>query len=231
MLLEVNQAVSHIAGNPVLRDVSLSLANGETVALIGRNGAGKTSLLRTVMGILPLKKGSIQFSGADLGGLHSHDRARLGIGYAPEERRLVAKFSVYDNVMVPAWSCGLSDAVIRTRLDLIYTLTPELKEMSHRLGGLLSGGQQKMVALARALMAGDRLILLDEPFQGLAPALALRYADSLRLLRREKPELAILIAESNPKLLEPMADRFVSIERGEITRVVERHQSEQEDNV
>lgn len=231
MLLEIKQAVSHIAGNPVLRDVSLTLAPGETIALIGRNGAGKTSLLRTVMGILPLRKGTMRFDGADLGALPSHDRAKLGIGYAPEERRLIAKFTVYDNIMVPAWSCGLSDSVIRARLDLIYTLTPELKDMSHRLGGLLSGGQQKMVALARALMAGDSLVLLDEPFQGLAPALALRYADSLRLLRHEKPDLAILIAESNPKLLEPMADRFVSIERGEITSVVKRRPSEQENNV
>lgn len=228
MLLEINRAVSHIAGNPVLRGVSLNLDRGETVALIGRNGAGKTSLLRTVMGILPLKEGSMQFAGADLGGLPSHDRAGLGIGYAPEERRLIGKFTVYDNILVPAWSCGLSDTVIAQRLELIYTLAPELKDMSGRLGGLLSGGQQKIVALARALMAGESMILLDEPFQGLAPALARRYADSLRTLRQEQPDLAILIAESNPKLLEPMADRFISIERGEITSITDRHQSEQE---
>lgn len=215
-LLELDDVVSHIAGTAVVRGISLNMLTGETLALIGRNGAGKTSLIRTIMGILPTQNGTIMFDGQEISRLPTHARPGIGIGYAPEDRRLIAKFTVHDNLMTPAWACRLPAKTINERLDLIYTLAPELQEMAGRLGGLLSGGQQKMVALARAIMAGDRLILLDEPFQGLAPALALRYADSLRQLRREKPDLAIIVAESNPKLLESMADRMVLIERGEI---------------
>lgn len=207
--------VAHIEGTQVLREVSLTVNKGETVALIGRNGAGKTSLIRTVMGVLPLTSGQIVFNGQDLGKAPGHLRPELGIGYAPEERRLIGKFTVLDNILLPAWACRLSQSVIKQRLELVYEIAPELKEMSERLGGLLSGGQQKMVALARALMAGQELVILDEPFQGLAPALALSYAERLRQLRKQKPELAILIAESNPSLLESMADHLITIERGE----------------
>lgn len=216
MLLHIENLCARIEGASVLRAVSTSLASGETLALIGRNGAGKTSLLRAVMGVLPVDAGVVTFNGHDLTQQEAHRRALSGIGYAPEERRLIGKFSVYENILVPAWACGLSAKTTRERLDLIYAVAPELPALAQRAGGLLSGGQQKMVALGRALMAGDKLVLLDEPFQGLAPALALRYADSLRTLRAQKPDLAIIIAESNPKLLSPMVDRTIQIERGEI---------------
>lgn len=216
MVLQASKLVAHIEGAKVLREVDLDIRAGETVALIGRNGAGKTSLLRGIMGTLPLDQGSLRFQGQDLSAREAHARAGLGIGFAPEERRLIGKFSVIENMMVPAWACKLGASQVRERLDLIYSVAPELAQLTSRLGGLLSGGQQKMVALGRALMAGDKLVLLDEPFQGLAPALALRYADSLKTLRARKPDLAILITESNPKLLRPMADRVVTIERGEI---------------
>ncbi|AKQ57162.1 ABC transporter ATP-binding protein [Bordetella hinzii] len=216
MMLQASKLVAHIEGAKVLREVDLDIRAGETVALIGRNGAGKTSLLRGIMGTLPLDQGSLRFQGQDLSAREAHARAGLGIGFAPEERRLIGKFSVIENMMVPAWACKLGASQVRERLDLIYSVAPELAQLTSRLGGLLSGGQQKMVALGRALMAGDKLVLLDEPFQGLAPALALRYADSLKTLRARKPDLAILITESNPKLLRPMADRVVTIERGEI---------------
>ncbi|AZW19550.1 ABC transporter ATP-binding protein [Bordetella hinzii] len=215
-MLQASKLVAHIEGAKVLREVDLDIRAGETVALIGRNGAGKTSLLRGIMGTLPLDQGSLRFQGQDLSAREAHARAGLGIGFAPEERRLIGKFSVIENMMVPAWACKLGTSQVRERLDLIYSVAPELAQLTSRLGGLLSGGQQKMVALGRALMAGDKLVLLDEPFQGLAPALALRYADSLKTLRARKPDLAILITESNPKLLRPMADRVVTIERGEI---------------
>ncbi len=216
MMLQASKLVAHIEGAKVLREVDLDIRAGETVALIGRNGAGKTSLLRGIMGTLALDQGSLRFQGQDLAAREAHARAGLGIGFAPEERRLIGKFSVIENMMVPAWACKLGASQVRERLDLIYSVAPELAQLTARLGGLLSGGQQKMVALGRALMAGDKLVLLDEPFQGLAPALALRYADSLKTLRARKPDLAILITESNPKLLRPMADRVVTIERGEI---------------
>ncbi|MDF3862257.1 ATP-binding cassette domain-containing protein [Achromobacter denitrificans] len=216
MMLQASKLVAYIEGAKVLREVDLDIRAGETVALIGRNGAGKTSLLRGIMGTLPLAQGSLLFQGRSLAASEAHARAGLGIGFAPEERRLIGKFTVIENMMVPAWACKLGARQIRERLDLIYSVAPELEPLNHRLGGLLSGGQQKMVALGRALMAGENLVLLDEPFQGLAPALALRYADSLKTLRARKPDLAVLITESNPKLLQPMADRIVTIERGEI---------------
>ncbi len=216
MMLQASKLVAYIEGAKVLREVDLDIRAGETVALIGRNGAGKTSLLRGIMGTLPLAQGKLLFQGQSLAAREAHARAGLGIGFAPEERRLIGKFTVIENMMVPAWACKLGAQQIRERLDLIYSVAPELEPLSHRVGGLLSGGQQKMVALGRALMAGANLVLLDEPFQGLAPALALRYADSLKTLRARKPDLAVLITESNPKLLQPMADRIVTIERGEI---------------
>ncbi|TGV06308.1 ATP-binding cassette domain-containing protein [Alcaligenaceae bacterium 429] len=216
MALNVRTLSSQIAGNTVVRQVSFALEKGKTTALIGRNGAGKTSLLRTIMGLLPVSEGEMEFQGANLNQRQAHDRPMLGIGYAPEERRLIAKFTVLDNMLVPAWACKLSQAEIGRRLALIYSLSPELEQIGSRLGGLISGGQQKMVALGRALMAGDKLILLDEPFQGLAPALAIRYAESLKALRQAQPDLSILITESNPKLLEPIADQFLTIERGSL---------------
>jgi len=215
MLLEIDDVTAHIQGARVLRNVRMGLAAGETIALIGRNGAGKTSLLRAIMNVLSISDGAIRFGGEDISQLPAHDRAFLGIGYAPEDRRLIGKFTVLENIMVPAWACKLAPSVVRERLDLIYTVASELPQLRERLGGLISGGQQKMVALGRALMAGDKLVLLDEPFQGLAPALALRYAESLRTLRQHKPDLGILISESNPKLLRPMVDRTFLIERGE----------------
>lgn len=216
MLLQGKQLSAYIGTAHVLRNVDMQIATGETVALVGRNGAGKTSLLRTIMGTLTLASGRLEFNGQDLGHRASYVRAGLGIGFAPEERRLIGKFTVHENIMVPAWACGMSNHQIEEQLELIYSVAPELPMLSDRLGGLLSGGQQKIVALGRALMAGTRLVLLDEPFQGLAPVLAQQYAESLQRLREKRPNLAILITESNPKLLRPMANRMLTIERGEI---------------
>ncbi|MEB2398262.1 MAG: ATP-binding cassette domain-containing protein [Alcaligenaceae bacterium] len=215
-LLRVDQAVAAIAGSQVLRRVSVEIAAGETLALIGRNGAGKTSLLRVIMGALPLVEGKIEFSGRDITSMPAHERVGLGIGYAPEERRLIGKFTVQENILLPAWAGRLGAAEIQERLELIYFVAPELKDLSPRFGGLLSGGQQKMVALGRALMAGKHMVLLDEPFQGLAPALAQAYAGMLRALRDARPDLAILVTESNPQLLQSMADRMIVLERGEV---------------
>lgn len=215
-LLKINQAIATIAGNQVLRQVTVDISAGETLALIGRNGAGKTSLLRTIMGALPLVKGEILFNGQNISILAAHERVKMGIGYAPEERRLIGKFTVKENILLPAWASNLSASEIKHRLELIYSVAPELEGLSPRLGGLLSGGQQKMVALGRALMAGKHIVLLDEPFQGLAPALAHKYADMLRALRNAQPDLAILVTESNPLLLKAMADRMITLERGEI---------------
>ena len=200
----------------VLRDVSMSIAPARTTVLIGRNGAGKTTTLRSIMGLFALDGGRILLDELDLAGVASHDRARHGIGYAPEDRRVIAQFSVEDNLLLPAFALRLPAAERRRRLDEVYALLPELVTLRSRPGGVISGGQGKMVALGRALMVSTRYILLDEPFQGLAPALALSYVDALAKLRRTRPHLGMLITESTPKLLDKIVDVPLSIERGEV---------------
>ena len=205
-----------LQGARVLRGVSFQVPSGETVGLAGHNGAGKTTTLRALMGVVR-GRGEIRLDGASIDKLESAERARRGIGYAPEDRRLITALNVVENLRLPAEVRGFSAAEIKRRLDAVMTLLPELRALEDRPAGLLSGGQQKMAALGRALMIGDRLLLLDEPFQGLAPALARRYGDALRALRKQNPELAILITESNPALLTPIAEQVYTIERGEIS--------------
>jgi branched-chain amino acid transport system ATP-binding protein len=205
-----------IAGASVLRGVSLAVPAGGRVALIGRNGAGKTTTLRALMGLLPVKDGRIAVDGQDCLRVPAHRRTALGIGYAPEERRLFGSFTVQENLLLPAEVLGLPRPELQRRLEMVYDLLPELRGFAPRKAAGLSGGQGKMVALGRALMVGSRAVLLDEPFQGLAPALALRYAEALARLRDALPDVAILITESSPELLRSLVDTTFVIERGEI---------------
>ncbi|MBR1167984.1 ABC transporter ATP-binding protein [Bradyrhizobium sp. DASA03005] len=204
-----------IADAPVLRSVSFSLPPGATAALIGRNGAGKTTTVRTIMGFTKAS-GTVRLAGQDLGHVPPHRRPFLGIGYAPEDRRLFSAFTVEENILLPGRVAKLRSDEARRRLERAYSVLPELKELASRPAGSVSGGQGKMVALGRALMLGTRLIILDEPFQGLAPVLAQRYAEALRRLRSQDRDITLLITESNPKLLETFADVTLTIERGEI---------------
>jgi branched-chain amino acid transport system ATP-binding protein len=204
-----------IEGVPVLRNVSFSLKAGESAALIGRNGAGKTTTVRTIMGFTE-SGGTVRLAGQDLGPVPPHRRPSLGIGYAPEDRRLFSAFSVEENILLPCRVAKLSSEETRRRLDRAYSVLPELNELARRPAGSVSGGQGKMVALGRALMLGTRLVILDEPFQGLAPVLAQRYAEALRRLRAQDKDITLLITESNPKLLDTFADVTLTIERGEI---------------
>ncbi|WP_271540758.1 ABC transporter ATP-binding protein [Bradyrhizobium sp. CCBAU 45321] len=204
-----------IADAPVLRSVSFSLPPGATAALIGRNGAGKTTTVRTIMGFTKAS-GIVRLGGQDLGHVPPHRRPFLGIGYAPEDRRLFSAFTVEENILLPGRVAKLGADEARRRLERTYSVLPELKELASRPAGSVSGGQGKMVALGRALMLGTRLVILDEPFQGLAPVLAQRYAEALRRLRSQDRDITLLITESNPKLLETFADVTLTIERGEI---------------
>ncbi|MBR0649714.1 ATP-binding cassette domain-containing protein [Roseomonas terrae] len=215
-MLELNGVSVAIAGVPVLRNVSLTVPAGGRVALIGRNGAGKTTTLRTLMGLVTAGSGRVMIHGEDETRLPSHHRTRHGIGYAPEDRRLFGSFTVEDNMLLPAQVLRLDPSEINRRIERVYALLPELKDLAPRKAAGLSGGQGKMVALGRALMVGTRAVLLDEPFQGLAPALALRYAEALKRLRAALPDVAILITESNPELLRPLVEQTYVIERGEI---------------
>jgi ABC-type branched-subunit amino acid transport system ATPase component len=216
-MLRLASVQVRIAQHFVLRNVSFAVAPARTALLIGRNGAGKTTTLRSIMGLLPLAGGEIKLDGVDLATVAAHERARHGIGYAPEDRRLIPEFSVEDNLLLPAIALQLTAHKRKACLEEIYALLPELVPLRSRAGGVLSGGQGKMVALGRALMVGTRYVLLDEPFQGLAPALALTYAGALARLRQARPDLGLLITESTPKLLDSIADTTLQIERGEVT--------------
>ncbi len=196
----------------ILRDVSLEIETGTTCGLIGRNGAGKTTLMRAIMGALPVGKGSIQFDKVDLHSAKGHERAELGIGYLPEDRRLVPHFTVEENIMVPLWATRNNDA---SRLKWVYDLIPEIGRFAERKAMTLSGGQQKLVALARAMVAGSNLLLLDEPFEGVAPALAQRLMEVIGDLRSEK--LTVLVSESDYTHSQKVVDKVYSIERGQIS--------------
>ena len=214
-MLQFDKVTVSLAGVRILRQVSFEIEAAQTVALIGANGAGKTTTLRSVMGFTDVT-GAILFDGTDLTGIAPAKRPGLGIGYAPEDRRLFSAFTVEDNILMPGQVAKLAAAELRRRLDRVYDILPELREMATRSAGSVSGGQGKMVALGRSLMIGRRLIMLDEPFQGLAPALARRYAEALRRLRDADREVTLIITESNPSLLKNLADRALVIERGEV---------------
>lgn len=215
-MLELRGVSASIGIIPILRNLDVSIGSGETVAIIGRNGAGKTTVLRTVMGFTTTT-GQIFFDGEPIQDMRPSKRPGLGIGYAPEDRRLFSAFTVEENILLPAQAARLDAAETARRMDRVYDILPELREMAQRPGGQVSGGQGKMVALARALMLGTRLILLDEPFQGLAPALAQRYSEALRALRDSDRSVTLVITESNPALLRGFADRTLVIERGEVS--------------
>ena len=199
----------------ILRDVTFELPTGTMAGLIGRNGAGKTTLMKSIMGLLKVRSGSIAFDGTDLVAAKAHARAGLGIGYMPEDRRLIPDLTVEENVLVPAWAARVADA--EARLQKVYRLIPELREYARRKGLQLSGGQQKLVALGRAMMCGTRLLLLDEPFEGVAPALAQRLVEVVADLKREG--MSVILSESDLQHSERMVDRIIVIDRGSITSI------------
>jgi len=217
-MLTLESVSATIANVQVLRGISAQLARGSTVAVVGRNGAGKTTLLRLVMGFMPKHTGRVLFDGQDLAAVPARERARLGIGYAPEDRVLFPSFSVEGNLRFPCEVIGMTRRAVDDRLAEMLTIVPELQPMLPRSGAALSGGQGKMVALGRAIMAGTRLVLLDEPFQGLAPVLATQYGTSLQRLIKARPDLCVVITESNRSLLKDIPTDTLVLERGELQR-------------
>ncbi len=209
-LLELQSARVSIQNVEVLRQFSLRIEAGQMVGLIGRNGAGKTTVMRTLMGHLPMQGGQLTFNGTDLQALPSHERAMLGIGYMPEDRGLVPELTVEENICLPLW---MQPALkLKERLEFIYQVLPELVPMRARKALLLSGGQQKLVALARALTIGQRLLLLDEPFEGVAPALSQRLSEVVGSLRGTG--LSVLISQSDLNHSRNLLDTEIVIERG-----------------
>ena len=199
---------------PIVRDAALEMDEGQMCGLIGRNGAGKTTLLRALMGALPAR-GKAMLGDTDLLALPAHRRVAHGVGYMPEDRRLVPQFTVEENIRLPTWSVPSSGA--EQRLQWIFSIMPEVERFRARRALELSGGQQKMVALARALMGGTRILLLDEPFEGLAPALARRLGEVLANLKSER--VSVLIADSNEQHVADLLARAFRIERGAVSRV------------
>lgn len=213
-MLKVEAIDVAIGSVSILRGASLSVERGQFAGLVGRNGAGKTTLLRTVMGLLRPRRGSLLFDGAPLDPVPAHLRSRKGIGYMPEDRRLVPELTVEENVLLPAWAARLDDTA--ERLKRIYRIMPEVQQLRDRKALQLSGGQQKLVALARALISGTRLLLLDEPFEGVAPVLARRLADVIGQLKREG--LAAVLCESDLTHSREMLDVVFPIDRGTIAQ-------------
>ena len=213
-MLVLEDVCVDLAGTPILRNVSAVLQTGSLVAVVGRNGAGKTTLLRTMMGLTKLKSGRILFDEDELHHLPPHWRAEQGIGYAPEDRVIFPTLSVEENLRLPCEAHGLVDQDIDDRLNGVLEVVPQIRDLLKRSGAALSGGQGKMGALGRALMAGTRLVLLDEPFQGLAPVLAVQYGEALGRLRKLRPDLAVLVTESNASLLGDIPDQVWTLERG-----------------
>ena len=209
-MLQMRDVMVMIGEVEILRGFSLDIPEGSIVGLSGRNGAGKTTVMRAIMGLVPLRAGSIVVDGVDLANVPIHGRAGMGIGYMPEDRALVPELTVEENMLLPAWVRPELNA--GERLSLVYDVMPELKTMSGRKALQLSGGQQKMAALGRALVAGTRLLLLDEPFEGVAPALSQRIGEVIATFKEKK--LSVLLSQSELHHSFGLFDTDFMIERG-----------------
>jgi branched-chain amino acid transport system ATP-binding protein len=215
-VLKVSALDVSIQAVRILRGVALHVEKGQLAGLIGRNGAGKTTFMRTIAGALAPARGEITLDGRSLARMPAYSRARMGIGYMPEDRRIVPQLTVEENVLLPAWAAGEDR---RERLARIYAMIPEVAALKDRKGLQLSGGQQKLTALARALMCGTKLLLLDEPFEGVAPVLAGRLAEVIARLRDEG--VAVVLSESDLSHSRKLLDVVFRIDRGEVARAAE----------
>jgi branched-chain amino acid transport system ATP-binding protein len=212
-MLRVDNLAVAIQGSLILRGITLGVGAGELVCLVGRNGAGKTTTFRTIMGYLKPMAGGVQFKGADIAGMATHRIAQAGIGYAPEESQVFADLTVAENIELPTWTRA-SGRSAKERIDLAYDIFPKLRQYAARAGDQLSGGERKMVSIARALALDPQMLLLDEPFEGLSPAIIPVIAEGIASIRRMGH--GVLMAESNVHHIPEYADRLYVLERGEI---------------
>lgn len=208
--LEISQLQAWYGESHILHDVNLTVNPGEVVTLLGRNGAGRTTTLRAIMGLTGARKGSIRINGQEAIGLATHKVAHLGVGYCPEERGIFASLTTEENLMLPpALKVGQGMTV-----EEIYEMFPNLKERRGSQGTRLSGGEQQMLAVARILRTGARLLLLDEISEGLAPVIVLGLARMIRTLKAKG--YTIVMVEQNFRFAAPLADRFYVMEHGRI---------------
>ena len=218
-MLELERVNTYRGPAHVLRDVRLRVADAESVCLVGRNGAGKTTTIDSIMGLLPLQSGRIVLNGTDVTRLPAHRRALLGIGYSPEDAGIFPDLTVAENFVIsqslartggrPTAPLGEDGVDVR-----VHQLFPEVRQFLGRRGLFLSGGQKKMVAIARALTLSPSILLLDEPFEGLAPVVVSRFIEAVKQIKAMG--ISLLIAESNLASASRVADRLYAIDRGEI---------------
>jgi urea ABC transporter ATP-binding protein UrtE len=216
-LLEVAGLRSGYGSVPILTGVSFSVDAGEFVGILGHNGMGKTTLLRTVMGYLPATEGSLKFDGQDITRLATHQRARRGLGLVPQGREIFPALTVRDNLRMGfAMSKGDETAAI----DAMLTDFPRLAPLLDRPGGALSGGEQQLLALARCLCGDPKLVLLDEPTEGIQPSILDEIIDTLIALRSKRPNFAIVLVEQNLDFIAALSQRVMIIQKGNITREI-----------
>ncbi|GGP22978.1 urea ABC transporter ATP-binding subunit UrtE [Silvimonas iriomotensis] len=212
-MLQVENLNQYYGGSHILRGLSFTAEPGQVTTLLGRNGVGKTTLLKTLMGLVPAKTGSIHFGGADITKMASYDRVKAGIGYVPQGREIFSRLSVEENLRM-----GLATRPASTAIPpRIFDMFPVLKQMMRRRGGDLSGGQQQQLAIGRALAMGPKLLILDEPTEGIQPSIIKDIERAIRALA-ETGEMAILVVEQYYDFARSLADQYLVMERGEIIR-------------
>jgi urea transport system ATP-binding protein len=225
-MLQVDNLNQYYGAAHTLRGVSLSLEKGQCLTLLGRNGVGKTTLLKCLMGVLPVASGSVTFEGRDITRLKPHERAAAGIAYVPQGREIFARLTVEENLLMGmAVKSGKKASVIKAE---VYELFPVLKEMLNRRGGDLSGGQQQQLAIARAMLAEPKLIILDEPTEGIQPSIIKDIERVIRMLR-QRGDMAILLCEQYFDFAQALADKFVVLSRGEVVAAGAQDQMNNED--
>jgi branched-chain amino acid transport system ATP-binding protein len=211
-MLSVENLNAYYGRAHILADVSFAVPKGEVVVLLGRNGAGKSTTMKAVMGLVPPAGGRVVFQGTDIAGKQPFEIARLGLGYVPEERRIFAELTVTENLEVG--SRPVRAGAPQWALEKLFALFPNLARMQDRLGGQMSGGEQQMLTIARTLMGNPSLVLLDEPSEGLAPVIVEQMARTILDLKREG--LTVLLSEQNLHFARAVADRALIIEKGRI---------------
>jgi len=221
LALEIKDLNAWYGESHVLHGINLEVAKGEVVCLLGRNGAGRTSTLRAILGLTSTVTGSIKVAGNEVVGKPTHDIARMGIGYCPEERGIFASLTCEQNLLLPP-TVGTGYAV---SVDEIYTMFPNLKERRNSPGGRLSGGEQQMLAIARILRTGAPLLLLDEITEGLAPVIVQKLGEVVRTLKDKG--FTVVLVEQNFRFASKLADRNYVIEHGQVVKMVERDRLEE----
>jgi branched-chain amino acid transport system ATP-binding protein len=212
-VLAIDRLTVDIQNSRILRGISLRVAAGELICLVGRNGAGKTTTLRTVMGYLKTVSGTISFRDRPIVGMATHRIAQMGVGYAPEESQVFGDLTVAENIELPTWTRPGGRSA-KERIELAYRIFPKLRQYATRGGNQISGGERKMVSIARALALDPQLLLLDEPFEGLSPAIIPSIGEGIASIRALGH--GILMAESNIHHIPDYADSLYVLERGEI---------------